>query len=380
MAVPTPAPAYYPQIPTTFVADSEGFLIEPFSLEVEVLTNAGDEALVRVPVVTGTDYPTGDRLAEGYYRAGTYDPQAEDWGAGPDPGPGRRTIRWYAVLEAGGVEQTWTTYTERLANGAKPDLGVPYYALISDLRDESFSTAALSDARAAELLARASQYIEMFTGRRFVAEPKRLAVQGRGGPVLQLAEPICALLPDGVHVDLEPYPSASSSTLPYSRETLRIYSRHLTQRLTQPDDRQNPKIEVFNPEGSRREWGGSSGLFARYAFPRGQQNVHLDGVFGFTEPDGSPTGRTPALIKLAAMLLVRRHMVGGGIGAGGGAAGGSAHAVTSEKTRDQSVSYAAPGSVGSGRAGSVLLGAFTGDPEIDTLLAAFMRQVSMGAV
>lgn len=370
MAVPTPAPAYYPQIPTTFVTDSEGFLIEPYSLEVEVLTDAGDEALVRVPVVTGTSYPTGDKLAVGYYRAGAYDPQAEDWTPDPDPGPGRRTIRWYAVLEAGGAEQTWTTYTERLTNGAKPDLGVPYYALISDLRAESFSTAALSDARAAELLARATHYIEMFTGRRFVAEPKRLAVNGRGGPSVQLSEPIVALLPEGVHVSLEPFVFDSTVSQPYSRETLRIYSRHLTQRLTQPDDRQNPRIEVFNPEGS---WAG-------YAFPRGQQNVSLDGVFGFTEPDGSPMGRTPALIKLAAMLLVRRHMVGGGIGAGGGAAGGSAHAVTSERTRDQSVGYASPASVGSGRAGSVLLGAFTGDPEIDTLLAAFMRQVSMGAV
>lgn len=372
-----PQPAYYPHLPTTFVVDAEGFLVEPFSLEVEVLTEDGDEAMVRVPVAVGTDYPTGDRLGLGYFRAGSYDPQAEVWTPDPDPGAGKRIVRWYCVLENGGDEITWTTYTERLAGGAKPDLGVPYYALIADLRAEGFSSSVLSDARAAVLLARATQYVEMFTGRRFVPEPKDLALQGRGGPMLLLDEPIVGVDPDGLRVDMQPYPASNATALPYSRDTIRVYSRHLTQRLRQPDDRQNPKIEVFDPVGIREQIGGRSWL-SRYAFPRGQQNVHLRGVFGFTEPDGSPMGRTPGLVAHAVMLLVRRHMAGGGVGAGGGPSG--AGAVTAERTRDQSVSYASPGSVGSGRAGSALLGAFTGDPEIDTILAAFMRQASMAAV
>lgn len=366
-------PAYYPQLPTTFVVDGDGFLVAPFSLEVEVLTDAGDEAMVRAAVAL-TDYPTGDRLGLGYYRAGSYDPQDEDWGGDPDPGPGRRTVRWYARLTASSAEITWTTYVERLTNGPKPP--GPFYALLADLRDEGFSTAALPDARALVLLERATQYIETFTGRRFVAEPKELALQGRGGPMMQLNEPIVAIDPEGVRVDLEPYPVSSATTLPYSRDTLRIYNRHLTQRLLSPDDRQNPKIEVFDPVGVREVTGGRSWL-SRYAFPRGQQNVHVRGVFGFTEPDGSPMGRTPRLIAHAAMLLVRRHMIGGGIGAGGGPSTGI---VTSEKTRDQSVGYAAPGSIGSGRAGSPLLGAFTGDPEIDSILAAFSRSPGLAAV
>lgn len=369
-------PPYYPRLPTTFVVDAAGFLLEPHSLEVEVLTDAGDEAMVRAPVSL-TAYPTGDRLGLGYFRAGSYDPQAEDWTPDPDPGAGRRTVRWYAVLEAGGEEVSWTTYTERLAGGAKPDLGVPYYALIADLRAEGFSASVLTDARAAVLLALATRYVETFTGRRFVPEPKELRLSGRGGPMMQLGEPIVALDPDGVRVDLEPYPVTGANALPYSRDTIRVYNRHLTQRLTQPDDRQNPKLEVYDPVGVRDMTLGRTWL-SRYAFPRGQQNVMVRGVFGFTDPDGSPMGRTPDLIRHAVMLLVRRHMAGGGIGAGGGPSG--AGAVTAERTRDQSVSYASPGSVGSGRAGSALLGAFTGDPEIDTILAAYMRQVSMAAV
>lgn len=369
-------PAFYPTLPTTFVTDSRGFLITPFSLEVEVLTDAGDEAMVRTSVAIGGDYPMGDRLGEGYFRAGSYDPHAEDWGPDPldDPGPGRRTVRWFAVLEDGGPEVTWTTRTERLQGGPLPNYGVPYYALISDLRAESFAPGVLSDSRAATLLSLASRYIEAFTGRRFVAEPKELHLSGSGSARLQFSEPIVGIEVDGVSVDLGG--AVISTSLPYSRENLRIYSRHLTERLTQPDDRQNPKIESYLPIGiAYRAW--NSRHLSAYAFPEGSQNIAVRGVFGFTEPDGSPMGCTPMLIRHAAMLLVRRHMLGGGIGAGGGAGGG---VVTQEKTRDQSVSYAAPGSIGSGRAGSPLLGAFTGDPEIDTILAMFMRQVSLGAV
>lgn len=372
-----PQPVNYPHLPTTFVVDARGFLATPFSLEVEVLTDSGAEAMVRAPVAL-TDYPVGDRLGVGYYRAGSYDPQTEDWGADPldDPGPGKRTVKWYAVLEEDGPELSWTTYTERLAGGAMPDFGVPYYASISDLREESFAPSVLSDSRAAVLLTRATHYIEMFTGQRFVAEAKELHLSGRGGPMLQFGEPIVAIEPDGVSVDLDPYPS-SARALPYSTESLRVYNRHLTERLRQPDDRQNPKLEAYDPCGVRESSFGDGVRWSRYAFPRGNQNITVRGVFGFTEWDGSPMGRTPLMIKHAAMLLVRRHMVGGGIGAGGGPGGGI---VTQEKTRDQSVTYAAPGSVGSGRAGSPLLGAFTGDAEIDTILAAFMRQVSLAAV
>jgi len=371
-------PAHYPQLPTTFVVDSAGFLVTPHSLEVEVLTDAGDEAMVRIAVDVDTDYPTGDRLGPGYFRARTYDPQAETWAPDDDPGPGRRTVRWFAVLEDGGPEITWSTTTERLAGGAKPFTGLPYYTTIAELRAEGFSPSVLSDTRAALLLARATAYIEAFTGRRFVPEPKALALSGRGGPMLMLNEPIVAIEDEGVSVDLVPYPTTASSPLPYSKDTLRVYNRHLTQRLMQPDDRQNPKLEVYDPVGIVR--GGVAGThvgWSRWAWPVGQQNVHVRGVFGFTEPDGSPQGRTPMLIAHAAMLLVRRHMDGGGIGAGGGPSSG---VVTSERTRDQAVSYASPGSLGSGRAGSPLLGAFTGDPEIDTILAQFLRPPAIAAV
>lgn len=365
MPLPDPQPAYFPRLPTTFVADSEAFLVDPFSLEVEVRDDAGVVAFARTAVLL-TAYPSGDRLGLGYYRARNYNPQSDLISTA-----GRRTITWYAVLESGDAEISWTTTTERLA-AAKPDLGVPYYALIQDLRDEGFTTAALTDARAHQLLARATRYIEMFTGRRFVAEPRRMAVDGKGGPLLQLGEPICAIDPEGVRVLLEPFP-LDATALPFARDSIRVYARHLTDRLVHPDDRENPKLEVFSAFDLPRE----ANTLSRTVWPRGSQNVIVDGVFGYTEPDGSPTGRTPELVRLAAMLLVRRELAGIGSATRGDVA--AAARVTAERTRDQSVSYASPTS-GGGRPGNPLLGAITGDPELDTLLVSFRRQHAFAAV
>jgi hypothetical protein len=368
--MPEPQPAFYPRLPTTFVADSEGFLVDPVSLEVEVRDDAGTVIVTRTALDL-TEYPTGDRLGLGYFRALDYDPQDE--AVAPDPGPGRRTLTWWCVLEAGGPELTWTTTTERLAT-EKPDLGVPPYLLVADLRDEGFTTTMLTDARAHVLIARATLYIERFTGRRFIPEPRTIRLNGRGGAILQLGEPVIALDPDNVRVSIEPYPSASS-LLNFSRDTVRVYARHLTQRLRHPDDRENPKLELYYPNDAYAARGST---WERLTWPRGQQNVFLTGVFGYTDADGSPMGRTPELIKLAAMLFVRRELERVGSSARGDSA--AASRVTSERTRDQAVSYAAPGSVAGGAVGSPLLGAFTGDPEIDTILASFRRQHSFGAV
>jgi hypothetical protein len=371
MAVPAPQPTYRPDLPTTFVADSEGWLLDPFSLEVEVATDDGDEAFPRTAVDL-TDMPTGDRIGLGYFRAANYDPQDEDWGPTPDddPGPGRRTLRWFCVLEEDGPELTWTTVTERLEFGAKPDLGVPYYALIADLRDEGFSSSSLSDAAAARMLAIASQYVEKFTGRRFVPEPRRISLDGRGGPMLMLGEPIIAA--SGVFLDDAPF---QSSDVTLSRDILRVYNRHLSQRLRFPDDRNNPKLELFHPVDVRAVGGWAQYSIDRMTWPIGQQNCHVEGVYGYTDADGSPMGRTPVLIAQAAMMIVAR--VRGRIGSGDRGDTTSSGRVSMERTRDQAVSYDTGGSM---KPGSPLLGAFTGDPEIDTILAAFLRPPGLGAV
>lgn len=366
MTIPESPPPYERRLPTTFVIDSEGYLLDPFSLAFRVTKDDGTEVLAR----TSVDL-VNDRLGVGYFQAGSYDPQTDAGGSASS----RRIVTWFAVLESGLDEISWTTRTERLAT-FPADWGVPLYALVADLREEGFTPSLLTDARAIALLARATLYIEMFTGRRFVATPKLLRVSGTGGPRVLLGEPIVAIEPDdGVRVLLEPLPAAPS-VIPFSRDSLRIYNRHLTSRLTTPDDRQSPKIEVYFPSDQRRGGGTTLGPDS-LIFPRGNQNVVLRGVFGYTDPDGSPMGRTPALIQLAAMLLVRREL---SAIASSSRSVLPASRVTNERTRDQGVGFVSPTSVGSGRAGSVLLGAFTGDPEVDSILASFLRPPILGAV
>jgi hypothetical protein len=369
MSLPDPNPLYRPDLPTTIVSDTQGWLYDPFSLEVEVTTDDGDVAFARTAVDVSTAFPTGDRLGIGYYRASTYDPQDEDWGSGPDPGPGRRTLRWFMTPTSGGAEQTWTTTTERLAGGAKPDTGVPYYALVADLRDEGFDSTALPDARAIRLIGLASQYVERFTGRRFVAERRSFSLNGKGRTILQIAEPIVAV--ESITADVAPF---RPEDIPFTRDIIRVYNRHLSQRLRQPDDRNNPKVELYR--FAHFQWGTGIApyTFHRLFWPIGQQNVHAEGFFGYTDPDGSPAGKTPDLIAQATMMLVAR--VSGKIGTGERADTTTAGKIASERTRDQSVSRYG---LGGAAPGNPLLGAFTGDPEIDTILASFKRPPLAGA-
>lgn len=368
MPLPIPQPVYLgPEAPTTVLADSAGYLVDPLSLEVRVTDADGVEAFPRTAVLL-TDYPTGDRIGRGYYRARDYDPQSDLVATA-----GARIVTWFAVLEAGAAEVSWTTRTERLT-APKPDFGVPYYALISDLRAEGFTTAALSDARAHVLLARASAYIEAFTGRRFVAEPRRILLNGPGSSILQISEPIIAIDEDETIVGADD--AVTSLGIEFGRDSVKVYNRHLSQRLRQPDDRQNPKLEVYSPIWGSRE--GHQSRVSPMAWPRGQQNVRIAGHFGFTEPDGSPMGRTPQLITHAAMLFVRKEMelIGGGTRSDASATG----RIIKEKTRDQEVGYASPGTIAGGKPGSPAFGALTGDPEIDTILMMFRRQHSFAAV
>jgi hypothetical protein len=91
-------------------------------------------------------------------------------------------------------------------------------------------------------------------------------------------------------------------------------------------------------------------------------------VFGYTEPDGSPAGRTPEMIRHATKLLVMRDLP---LLASTDQREDAQRRfrLTSERTRDQSYTLEA----------LKLHGAFTGDPEIDNILVAFVRPPDLGA-
>ena len=91
-------------------------------------------------------------------------------------------------------------------------------------------------------------------------------------------------------------------------------------------------------------------------------------LWGYTEPDGTPEGRVPLAIRRACILLVLRWL--SPLADGDGAEDArNRWRIIEERTRDQSYKLDRV----------QLSGAFTGDPEIDGILARYRRPPGMGA-
>ena len=97
-------------------------------------------------------------------------------------------------------------------------------------------------------------------------------------------------------------------------------------------------------------------------------SVELEGVFGYTEEDGTDLGRTPLEIRRACILLVIRLLPRlGDIDAVDDAR--NRWRLLSERTRDQSYTLAPLRREGE----------LTGDIAIDDILARYMRPAGLGA-
>ncbi len=242
-----------------------------------------------------------------------------------------------------------------------PSTRAPLYALPSDLRAEGLTTSMASDVRLYTSLLLASKQFEQFTGRFFEPRYLTLTLDGNGSVAVLLDQPIVAL-------DELLFASITLflSELPIDATAYRVYNRHLAGLVT-PDDRLNPRLELY----------GIEDYVATFAlqgarFPRGKQNVQVKGVFGYTDPDGTPFGSTPTLVNHAVKLLALR--LSRKLVSAGRSQGFTAHLITEEHTRDQGVSFTRPPTLGSA------LGSFTGDPEIDGLICMFQRPLTLGAV
>lgn len=344
----------------TFVVDDDWWLHDPDDLEFEVWERDSEQVETIVAGSrTSVDLVT-DRLSIGHYVADL---------VGLGLTAGTYFIRWYvtsADLE-GGVEVSWDGPDFDVLSGGGADLlPGPIYALVSDLRREGVPVSK-TDSRCLRALHVASRYVEQYTGRRFVPEAKTLRLDGRGAnSALLLEEPIIALsrvaLLEGGH---EPVAGTD-----IDRSGLRVYNRHLRLLLERPDDRDSPKVELqFEPGGIRSGVPLETGQGHRW--PLGRQDVIVAGAFGFTDPDGSPMGSTPYLVRHATILLALRELEL--MGDAAARAVTSAAGIKREKTRDQEVEYNTSASSGSST------GAFTGDAEIDRILARYRRPAGFAA-
>jgi hypothetical protein len=136
-----------------------------------------------------------------------------------------------------------------------------------------------------------------------------------------------------------------------------------------------PMISIPSLKWPFETYGTWAGIFStspslRQNFPRSAQNVSVTGLFGYTDPDGTPLGRTPDSIRQATMLLVRREL--------GSLSDGDTtfdlqegHRVKRIKTRDQEIEYSDE------RMDGALT--VTGDGAIDRLLSMYIRPIRLGA-
>jgi len=209
------------------------------------------------------------------------------------------------------------------------------YASVEDLRAEGVTAAMASDARLLSLLVEAGALLDRVTGWFFEPRQKTFRLDGRGAPTLELLVP------------------------PLQLDEVRIFGATISMH---PDD----LVIVGTPV----ELGFDAPRLTlrRAVFPRGAGNVEASGVWGYTEPDGTPLGRTPLAIRRAAMLLVLRQLPK--LTDADSAAARSAWRLLEERTRDQSYRLAARRDAG------VVL---TGDPEVDELIARYRRPAGLGA-
>ncbi|MCP4573350.1 MAG: hypothetical protein GY838_13425 [bacterium] len=271
----------------------------------------------------------------------------------------------YMSDHVAGVETT--LYTVALweaapTEGDKADLvygsGGGRYATVQDIRDEGIVATEHDNDRVRKMIRKAEAWLERTTRRFFYPRSMSLRFGGTGHRILPLHVPLIQV--DSVETLSSDWPTDPSNTV--AMDTVQVYNRHLTMGLTSDDDREDPRLIL------------ETGSY----WPPGKQNIQLTGWFGYTElgldvdpgetSSGSQMpisrGDTPPDIKEAAMRLTIRRLP---------QAGDpdeedfwtQRHRVSRWKTRDQEIQLLSPKSAGG------ILGQFTGDPLIDSIVAQF---------
>jgi hypothetical protein len=267
-----------------------------------------------------------------------------------------------------------TTPNESELSDPIPATGGGNYVSVADIRDEGVLETVHDDARVLSTIRLAESFIEKVTGRWFYPRLMEIKLNGTDSDVLPVPPPIISIT--DIRMLYEPI-VGSPTYNDISVDAVRVYNRHLTQGLLDPDDREAPKLvfEDYDLSAIAKWWPGS-------------QNVVLTGYFGYTQlgpndtaaetSEGSQVPVTfgscpPEIADAAKRIVVLWLPERGDLDAQDDAQ--RRFNISRIKTRDQEIQYSAAASAGSSRVGWA-----TGDPSIDILLAAFRRPPSLGAV
>ena len=313
-----------------------GQLVDVEALEFEIFdvsTPAKRDAPVQVfpgvgraIVDVAQDCPAGSRLGLGHYVAGWTVPDDEPLGA--------HEIRWFFRLAPEAPEQT---FVEEFEVAPVVAGGVAHgYCEVADLRAEGVTQVQATDDRLAFLIDEASRTIDRLTGWFFAPRLRTFRLDGRDAPSLEPPAP-------PIRIDVLSLGGSDVSTAP---DDLVVVGAPVRPGFD------GPRLTLRH---GRR-------------FPRGRGNVEAEGLWGYTEEDGSQHGRTPLEIRRACMMLVLRALPRLGDADAAGEAR-SRWRVIEERTRDQSYrldreTRPAP---------------LTGDPDVDAILGRYRRPAAMGA-
>jgi hypothetical protein len=335
------------------------------SLKFEIY-DVSDEVKQATPVrvFPGSGQTTVDlnahKLSTGRYAA-------VGWTVSGSEAIGRHEIRWYVQETLAATEHVIRKTFEVIPDLA--DFEGSHYCSVSDLRDQGYTSSMLSDIRALKTINTASAYIDRVTGRQFDAKYKTLLLNGSLAPDLLLEEPIVGI--DNVRIHISPY-EPNGFLMP--NDIYVVYNRHLSQNLKSPDDRDNPKLALLSDRSGVFGYYGRSEVYSApyhvgQIWNAGVQNVKLTGIFGYTEYDGSPWGRTPLqLVHCCKLLCVREMPQLADFDER--EARKERWRLRSERSEDQSYQLETLKHQGT----------FTGDAEIDYLLAQYTRPMQIAAV
>jgi len=334
-----------------FVHRTTGVLSDPFELKYSVinLTGATPSTTIAETTVNLAACPVGSKVGLGRfappidttsYTVGTYE------------------VRWkYKSVSTSDYHTARQRF--EVLDATKFLEGDEYvgYVTTKQLQNWGF---AQTVAELQDLINIASRRVERLTGRFFEPRFLDMIVSSRGNRMQTFDQPIIAI----ESADIQATSLAGTiEVIPIDPSVIQVFNRHLGGLLS-PDDRDDPKIQFVDAWAT----ADTATLPPVLTFPRGVLNIHVPGVYGYTDPDGSPMGETPVELSRAVAMLVAQAAISP-VSSGSGSGGGL---IKSARTRDQAVTYFGPTEGG----GSNL----TGNREIDDILISYARPAQLGAV
>lgn len=334
-----------------FAYQSDGRLADVASLKLKVTeVKSGTERLAETVVNLNDCSAGGQKLGTGRYVAIFTPASGSDWVIGT------HEILWTYKVLATDPDSFWRQRFEVLDPSVVLG-GAGYVGYADTVNLEANSAFSCFKTKQIQVtLMDVSRQIQDLTGRFFDPTFLSMELNGTSAGALPIGDPVI-----GISSLSFIGGGPAEQLLDIDITFLRIYNRHLTG-LINPDDRDNPRVEFSTDLLPGK-------ILAQGRFAQGRKNIQLEGVFGYTEPDGSPIGTRPRRLARAAGILALRTLQDPfGVDVFTSQPG----RIKGAKTRDQQVTF------GSVRDGAV--GPLTGDRIVDDLLIPFLRPPHYGAV